>query len=249
MQIEGSTAAGFVYSCSGGDGPVVVLLHPHPLSLPALTTMIAGFLTELDLHHVTLVCNDPHSHSAPCPSGGFPRTSSGVGSIRCATTPRSAATSTSISPTSPSPSSCSSGPTSSDGRRSGSRCAPLDKDRDADTGGHSGEPIATIRGTWRGGASALTIDPPDDDDPANNNLNRRLLVAIAEAGEAGLLGTRGIRDAVGGKGRHADLATERLVVAGVVDEAPHGCGYVYLITDAGSDALAGINSEAEPFHY
>ena len=28
------------------------------LSLPALATMIAGFLTALDLHHVTLVCND-----------------------------------------------------------------------------------------------------------------------------------------------------------------------------------------------
>ena len=29
------------------------------LSLPALATLIAEFLTELDLHHVTLVCNDP----------------------------------------------------------------------------------------------------------------------------------------------------------------------------------------------
>ena len=28
------------------------------LSLPALATLIAEFLTELDLHHVTLVCND-----------------------------------------------------------------------------------------------------------------------------------------------------------------------------------------------
>ena len=28
------------------------------LSLPALATMIAGFLAELDLRHVTLVCND-----------------------------------------------------------------------------------------------------------------------------------------------------------------------------------------------
>ena len=38
--------------------------HPTPmpddadLSLPALATMIAEFLTELDLRHVTLVCND-----------------------------------------------------------------------------------------------------------------------------------------------------------------------------------------------
>ena len=151
MQLEGPTAAGLMYSYSGGDGPVVVLLHgvlmngtlwdtvvadvrdryrcivpelpfgAHPtpmpddadLSLPALATMIAGFLTELDLRHVTLVCNDPPSPSAPCRSGGFPRASSGVGSIRCATTPRSAATSTSTSAPSPSPSSCSSGPTSS----------------------------------------------------------------------------------------------------------------------------------------
>ena len=96
MQLEGPTAAGFMYSDTGGDGPVVVLLHgvlmggslwdtvveglgdryrcivpelpfgahttPMPddadLSLPALATQIAEFLTELDLHHVTLVCND-----------------------------------------------------------------------------------------------------------------------------------------------------------------------------------------------
>ena len=96
MQLEGPTAAGFMYSDTGGDGPVVVLLHgvlmngtlwdevvgglgdryrcivaelpfgahttPMPddadLTLPALATMIAGFLTELDLHHVTVVCND-----------------------------------------------------------------------------------------------------------------------------------------------------------------------------------------------
>ena len=151
MKLEGPTAAGLMYSDTGGDGPVVVLLHgvlmngtlwdtvvgglrdryrcivpdlpfgahatPVPddadLSLPALATMIAEFLTELDLHHVTLVCNDPPSPSAPCPSGGFPTTCSGAGSIRCATTPRSAATSPSTSATSPNPSSCSSGPTSS----------------------------------------------------------------------------------------------------------------------------------------
>ena len=96
MHLEGPTAAGLMYSDTGGDGPVVVLLHgvlmggtlwdtvveglrdryrcivpelpfgahttPMPdnadLSLPALATMIAEFLAELDLHHVTLVCND-----------------------------------------------------------------------------------------------------------------------------------------------------------------------------------------------
>ena len=96
IQLEGPTAAGFMYSDTGGDGPVVVLLHgvsmngtlwdavvggrrdryrcivpelpfgahttPMPddadLSLAALATMIADLLTELDLHHVTLVCND-----------------------------------------------------------------------------------------------------------------------------------------------------------------------------------------------
>ena len=96
MQIEGPTAAGLMYSTTGGDGPVVVLLHgvlmngilwdtvvgglrdryrcivpelpfgahttPMPddadLTLPSLATMIAGFLTELDLRHVTVVCND-----------------------------------------------------------------------------------------------------------------------------------------------------------------------------------------------
>ena len=214
MQLEGPTAAGLMYSDTGGDGPVGVLLHgvlmngtlwdtvveglrdryrcivpelpfgahttPMPddadLSVPALATLIAEFLTELDLHHVTLVCNDwggaqlvispggtdrvanlvlvsceafdnyPPGlpgrllcHNAalpggtfltaqllrprwirhlpvtfgPCRNGGFPTTCSGVGSIRCATIARSAATSPSTSATSPGPSSCSSGPTSS----------------------------------------------------------------------------------------------------------------------------------------
>ena len=97
MQLEGPTAAGFMYSdTGGGDGPVVVLLHgvlmngtlwdevvgglrdryrcivpelpfgahttPMPddadLTLASLATMVAGFLTELDLRHVTVVCND-----------------------------------------------------------------------------------------------------------------------------------------------------------------------------------------------
>ena len=96
MQRQGPTAAGLMYSDSGGDGPVVVLLHgvltggtlwdtvvgglrdryccivpelpfgahttPMPddadLSLASLATMTAGFLTELDLRHVTVVCND-----------------------------------------------------------------------------------------------------------------------------------------------------------------------------------------------
>ena len=130
MQLEGPTSAGLMYSDTGGDGPVVVLLHrvlmgdtlwdtvieglrdryrcivpelpfgahttPTPddadHSLAALTTLIAEFLTELDLRHVTLVCNDPSPPSAPCPNSGFPRTCSGAGSIRCATTPRCAAT-------------------------------------------------------------------------------------------------------------------------------------------------------------
>ena len=56
MQLEGPTAAGLMYSDTGGDGPVVVLAaHPLP---PVLAIMIAGFLAELDLRHVTLVCND-----------------------------------------------------------------------------------------------------------------------------------------------------------------------------------------------
>ena len=96
MQLDEPTAAGLMYSDTGGDGPVVVLLHgvlmggslwdtvvaglryryrcivpelpfgahttPMPdnadLSLAALAPLIAEFLTELDLHHVTLVCND-----------------------------------------------------------------------------------------------------------------------------------------------------------------------------------------------
>jgi len=95
-KLEGSTAAGLMYSDTGGDGPVVVLLHgvlmngslwdevvdglrdryrcivpempfgahrtPMPddaeLDLESLAKLVAEFLVELDLHDVTLVCND-----------------------------------------------------------------------------------------------------------------------------------------------------------------------------------------------
>ena len=160
------------YRCIVPELPFGAHTTPMPdaadLSLPALATMIAEFLTELDLRHVTVVCNDwggaqllispggtdrvanlvlvsceafdnyPPGLAGrllclnaalpggtfltaqllrprwirhlpvtfgPCRSGGFPRTSSGAGSIRCATTPRSAATSTSTSARSPSRSS------------------------------------------------------------------------------------------------------------------------------------------------
>ena len=114
MQFEGPTAAGLMYSDTGGDGPVVVLLHgvlmngtlwdavvgglgdryrvivpelpfgahttPMPdgadLSLPALATMIAEFLTELDLHHVTLVCNDWGGAQLVISPGGTDRVAS-----------------------------------------------------------------------------------------------------------------------------------------------------------------------------
>ena len=90
------TTAGFLYSDTGGDGPVIVLLHgvlmngsmwngvvdglrdryrcivpelpfgahhtPMPddadLTLESIASMIAEFLVELDLHNVTLICND-----------------------------------------------------------------------------------------------------------------------------------------------------------------------------------------------
>ncbi|MXW59659.1 MAG: alpha/beta hydrolase [Acidimicrobiia bacterium] len=95
-RLQGPTAAGLMYSDTGGDGPVVVLLHgvlmngslwdevveglrgsyrcivpelpfgahrtPMPdnaeLDLESLAVMIAELLEELDLHEVTLVCND-----------------------------------------------------------------------------------------------------------------------------------------------------------------------------------------------
>ena len=147
------------YRCIVPELPFGAHTTPMPddadLSLPALATLIAEFLTELDLRHVTLVCNDwggaqlvispggtdrvanlvlvsceafdnyppglagrllcrtaalpggtfliaqllrprwvrhlPVTFGA-CPSGGFPTTCSGTGSIRCATSARSAAT-------------------------------------------------------------------------------------------------------------------------------------------------------------
>ena len=111
MQLEGPTSAGLMYSDTGGDGPVVVLLHgvlmngtlwdtvvgglrdrcrcivpelpfgahtmPMPddadLTLASLATMIAGFLTELDLRHVTVVCNDRGGAQLVISPGGTDR--------------------------------------------------------------------------------------------------------------------------------------------------------------------------------
>ena len=96
MRTGQPTTAGFQYSDTGGDGPVIVLLHgvlmngslwngvvdglrdryrcivpelpfgahhtPMPddadLTLESIASMVAEFLVELDLHDVTLVCND-----------------------------------------------------------------------------------------------------------------------------------------------------------------------------------------------
>ncbi len=96
MRAMETSSSGFVYSDTGGDGPVVVFLHgvlmngtlwddvvdrlrgryrcivpelpfgahrtPMPadadLTLQSIAKMIAGFVAELDLHDVTLVCND-----------------------------------------------------------------------------------------------------------------------------------------------------------------------------------------------
>ena len=51
------------YRCIVPELPFGAHTTPMPddadLSLPALATLIAEFLTELDLHQVTLVCNNP----------------------------------------------------------------------------------------------------------------------------------------------------------------------------------------------
>lgn len=108
MRRYGPTTAGLLYTDTGGDGPVVVLLHgvlmngslwdgivdglrdryrcivpelpfgahdtPMPddadLSLKSIVAMIAKFLVELDLHNVTLVCNDwGGAQLVICPGG------------------------------------------------------------------------------------------------------------------------------------------------------------------------------------
>ena len=116
MQLEGPTAAGLMYSDTGGDGPVVVLLYgvlmngalwdtvvdglgdryrcivpempfgahttPMPddadLSLPALATLIAEFLT--DGHDTTSSCPPPTPNDSPNTS----RTPSWCGSTTAA---------------------------------------------------------------------------------------------------------------------------------------------------------------------
>ena len=48
------------------------------LSLPALATMIAGFLTELGLRHVTVVCNDWGGAQLVISPGGTDRVANSV---------------------------------------------------------------------------------------------------------------------------------------------------------------------------
>ena len=59
------------------------------LSLPALAAMIAGFLTELDLRHVTVVCNDWGGAQLLISPGGSDRVANLVWSrVRPSTTTR-----------------------------------------------------------------------------------------------------------------------------------------------------------------
>ena len=114
MRRNQPTTAGLLYKDTGGDGPVVVLLHgvlmngslwdgivdglrdryrcivpelpfgahqtPMPddadLSLGSIATMIAKFLVELDLHNVTLVCNDWGGAQLVISPGGSDRVAS-----------------------------------------------------------------------------------------------------------------------------------------------------------------------------
>ena len=117
--------------------------------------------------------------------------------------------------------------------------ARLEKDRYGDTGGRADEPIAVLRGTWQGDAFGLTIDPPAEGDTSpDGDLDRRLLEAVAEAGDAGIAGTRALRDAVKGRAAEVDAAAERLLQAGLIDWLEHGRSRLYFVTEAGLDALA-----------
>ena len=62
------------YRCIVPELPFGAHTTPMPddadLSLASLATMIAGFLTELDLRHVTLVCNDSPSLRRPVEAAG-----------------------------------------------------------------------------------------------------------------------------------------------------------------------------------
>lgn len=122
---------------------------------------------------------------------------------------------------------------------SGAVTLVVEKDRVGDLPAGRGQAVATIRGDYDPhGAFGWRITAPQA--AADDGLDRRLLAAVAEAGEAGLLGTRGIREVVGGNGRTADAAAERLLQAGLIDRAEHGRGYVYFVTD---DGLAELASE------
>ena len=102
-----------------------------------------------------------------------------------------------------------------------------------------GDITATIHGTWRREAFALTIEPPTDNDDADaDDLDQRVLAAIANAGDAGIQGARALRQTVGGTGRKIDEAAERLLAAGHIDKAEHGRSHVYLITDTGQAEVA-----------
>ena len=113
-----------------------------------------------------------------------------------------------------------------------------EKDRPGDLPVARYQPVATITGTYdHNGAFAWAVTAPkatalDDSD----DIDGQLLAAIAAGGDIGLVGSRALRDAIGGNGRAVDRAAARLITAGLVTKTPHGRGYRYRITDAGHDA-------------
>ena len=113
-----------------------------------------------------------------------------------------------------------------------------EKDRPGDLPVARYQPVTTIRGHYDAhGAFAWTVTTPQATErEPDAEVDARLLDALADAGDIGLVGSRALRDAVGGTGRKVDAAAARLITAGLVDRVPHGRGYRYTATDDGLDA-------------
>lgn len=63
MQLEGPTAAGLMYSDTGGDGPVVVLLHGVLMNGTLWDTVVAG-RGSLPLHRPGFAVRRAHHADA-----------------------------------------------------------------------------------------------------------------------------------------------------------------------------------------
>ena len=105
----------------------------------------------------------------------------------------------------------------------------MHKDRKGDVPGVINKPVAEVHGKHVDGVLTLSILPPGQDDTAD--LSDALFDAILNVGE--VVGQKGYRGLVKGKGQDIDAALNELIANGLVERDKQGKGYVYRVTTLG----------------